>query len=99
MENDAPWKKQFVQPIAMPGMISDEESQYYEFIGALYEGRGEVVEMRSMARKSTRHIVRGLRKNSNFANKQLHVFDDSVGDELDEFLYAKRGKTFKSCRL
>jgi hypothetical protein len=42
MEEHAPWRGLSVDPIEMPGMISDEETQYYEFIGRVYEGRGEL---------------------------------------------------------
>ena len=51
-------------PIAMPGMISEEEARYYEHIGGLYRGHGEAVELGPWLGKSTRHIIRGLDKNS-----------------------------------
>ena len=78
MEDRAPWRNISVNPIVIPGMITDEEAQYYEYIGALYEGHGEAIELGSWLGKSTRHIIRGLHKSSNFANKTLHVFDDFV---------------------
>src|SRR5438132_13551244 len=62
----------------MPGMITDDETKYYEYIGTLYEGHGEAIELGPWLGKSTRHIIRGLRKNVYFANKTLHVFDDFV---------------------
>jgi len=78
MEGQAPWRGLPVKPIAVPGMISHEETQYYEYIGTVYEGRGEVVELGPWLGKSTTHIVRGLEKNRKFDGKQLHVFDDFV---------------------
>jgi hypothetical protein len=78
MDDHAPWMDMTVEPIAMPGMISDEEIRYYEYIGTIYEGRGEVIELGPWLGKSTRHILRGLEKNPKFAGRQLHVFDDFV---------------------
>ena len=78
MEAKAPWLNVPVNPIDMPGTISDEEAQYYEYIGALYEGFGEPIGLGPWLGKSTRHIIRGLRKNPHFANKKLHVFDDFI---------------------
>jgi hypothetical protein len=78
MDDQAPWMDMTVEPIAMPGMISDEEIRYYEYIGTIYDGRGEVIELGPWLGKSTRHILRGLEKNPKFAGRQLHVFDDFV---------------------
>jgi hypothetical protein len=78
MEDSAPWMTERVQPVTMPGMISDEEAQYYEYIGKLYEGQGEVIELGPWLGKSTKYIIRGLIKNQSFAGKTLHVFDDFV---------------------
>ena len=78
MEAEAPWKALPVDPIPMPGMITDEETQYYDYIGTIYEGRGEVVELGPWLGKSTRHILRGLDKNPQFTGRRLHVFDDFV---------------------
>jgi hypothetical protein len=78
MEPEAPWKELPVDPIPMPGMITDEETQYYDYIGAIYEGRGEVIELGPWLGKSTRHILRGLEKNPQFTGRRLHVFDDFV---------------------
>jgi hypothetical protein len=78
MEDDAPWKGCVPRLMDMPGMISDEEIQYYDYIGSLYEGRGEVVELGPWLGRSTRHIIQGLSENRNFIGKKLHVFDDFV---------------------
>ena len=78
MDGNSPWMSVATPPINMPGMITDEEAQYYEYIGTLYEGSGEAIELGPWLGKSTRHIMRGLQKNPNFASKKLYVFDDFV---------------------
>jgi hypothetical protein len=78
MEDHSPWTGWSVDAITMPGMITGEESQYYEYVGGLYQGRGEAIELGPWLGKSTRHIIRGLDKNPHFIGKQLHVFDDFV---------------------
>jgi hypothetical protein len=78
MEDQSPWTDLFVNAIKMPGMITHEETQYYEYIGNLYQGHGEAIELGPWLGKSTRHIIRGLDKNPNFIGKQLYVFDDFV---------------------
>jgi hypothetical protein len=78
MDEKALWVAVPTDTIVMPGMISDEEAQYYDYIGTLYEGSGEAIELGSWLGKSTRHIPRGLRKNPNSASKKLHVFDDFI---------------------
>jgi hypothetical protein len=75
-DHRAPWRKMNVEPINMPGMIIDEEARYYEYLGTLYEGRGAAIELGPWLGKSTRHIVRGLRKTPRF--KRLYVFDDFI---------------------
>jgi hypothetical protein len=77
-EEQAPWKELPLDPVPVPGMITDEETQYYDYIGGIYEGRGELVELGPWLGKSTRHIIRGLEKSPRFAGKSLHVFDDFV---------------------
>jgi hypothetical protein len=62
----------------MPGMISEEEARYYEYIGGLYRGHGEAIELGPRLGTSTRHVIRGLDKNPEFLGRQLHVFDDLV---------------------
>jgi hypothetical protein len=39
-DDKAPWRDVPYDPIRMPGMITDEEARYYEWIGTLYEGLG-----------------------------------------------------------
>ena len=50
MDDHSPSAQLSPKPIEMPGMISDEEAQYYEYIGTIYEGRGEVIELSSSTR-------------------------------------------------
>lgn len=80
MEDPSPWTQQarISDATAIPGMISEEEGQYYEYIGRLYRGLGEAIELGPWLGKSTRHIIRGLDKNPEFLGRQLHVFDDFV---------------------
>ena len=70
MEDRPPWSDLSVDPIAMPGMISEEEARYYEYIGQSYEGRGEVIELGPWLGKSTRHIIRGLERNPNLLTRR-----------------------------
>jgi hypothetical protein len=78
IDDKAPWLENSVEQLTMPGMISDEEAQYYEYIGTLYEGLGAAIELGPWLGKSTRHIIRGLRKSPQFNNKKLFVFDDFI---------------------
>lgn len=80
MEDHSPWTDQArsFDPIAMPGMISEEEARYYEYLGELYLGKGEAIELGPWLGKSTRHIIRGLDRNPKFVPRRLHVFDDFV---------------------
>jgi len=78
MDSGSPWLRASAAAIDVPGMITDEEARYYEYIGTLYEGHGEVIELGPWLGKSTLHILRGLEKNQHFAGRRLHVFDDFV---------------------
>ena len=62
IEDKAPWREIPLEPFAMPGMLQDEEMQYYEYIGRQYEGSGAAIELGPWLGKSTRHILRGLKK-------------------------------------
>ena len=59
-------------------MISHEEAQYYDFIGAFYEGIGRALELGSWLGGSTQYIVRGLTTNPRFSGQRLHVVDDFI---------------------
>jgi hypothetical protein len=73
-----PWQRLPVEPSGIPGMVSDEECQYYEFIGRFFAGVGETVELGPWLGRSTHHILKGLTSNPHFHGKRLHVFDDFV---------------------
>jgi len=68
-------------------MITDEEAQYYCYVGRFYSGQGEVVELGPWLGRSTGYILHGLKDNPNFAGKSLHVFDDFVwrSSWMDEY--------------
>jgi len=72
----APWRTLDCLPDTIPGMITDQECQYYTWIGRFYSGRGDVVELGPWLGKSTRYILRGLKDNPRFTGRKLHVFDD-----------------------
>jgi hypothetical protein len=59
-------------------MITHEEEKYYGYIGTLYQGVGEAIELGPWLGKSTVQIVRGLHRSPNFNGRKLHVFDDFV---------------------
>jgi hypothetical protein len=78
MHERAPWRSLAPLDTNIPGMITWEEMQYYEFIGSWYLGRGEAVELGPWLGKSTTHIMRALQANPNFAGRRLDVFDDFI---------------------
>ena len=78
MSPNAPWRSRAPQKIDTPAMISQEEAQYYDFIGSFYEGIGRVLELGPWLGASTQYIVQGLSKNPHFAGQRLHVVDDFV---------------------
>lgn len=77
-QDDPPWNNLMVEPVEIPGMISEEEWRYYEYLTQFYSGVGEVVEIGPWLGKSTTHIVHGLVRNPAFKSKILHVYDDFV---------------------
>lgn len=88
MDAVAPWQSMVVDPVSTPGMILEEETRYYEYVGGLYEGRGEAIEIGPWLGKSTHHILRGLSRNAKFAKRQLYVFDDFIwrSDWMDQYV-------------
>jgi hypothetical protein len=74
----APWAGALVRDYGVPGMISDEERRYYEWIGAFFTGAGEAVELGPWLGRSTLHIVRGLMASPAFHGRRLAVYDDFV---------------------
>jgi hypothetical protein len=78
MDNRAPWRQTPVANYEIPGMISNEEKEYYSYIGRFYSGKGKVLELGPWLGASTHYINDGLRGNPNFATEKLHVVDDFV---------------------
>lgn len=79
---NASWQGQTVPPCTIPGAISDEEKQYYVYMGRFYSGQGKVIELGPWLGCSTCHIVAGLRTNPRFQDQKLYVFDDFIWRSL-----------------
>ena len=79
LHGDAVWNAVGNPPRhAMPGMISEEETRYYNYIADYYSGAGEAVELGPWLGRSTLYILDGLVRNPNFAGGKLHVVDDFI---------------------
>jgi hypothetical protein len=78
MQKKAPWLLSEIEPYSIPGMISDEEKQYYNYIGQFYSGKGEIVELGPWLGLSTRYIINGLIENHKFTAKKIYVYDDFI---------------------
>jgi hypothetical protein len=78
MGKSPPWSGEILPKCQTPGMVTDEECQYYVYMGRFYTGVGEVVELGPWLGRSTFYIVDGLSKNPHFAGKRLAVYDDFV---------------------
>jgi hypothetical protein len=78
MSPNAPWRSRVLEKIDTPTMISHEEAQYYDFIGAFYDGIGRALELGSWIGGSTQYIVRGHITNPRFSGQRLHVVDDFI---------------------
>ncbi len=78
MQERALWKLCPAKELEMPGMITTEESQYYTYVGRFFSGMGEAVELGPWLGRSTHYILDGLKPNSHFAGRRLHVFDDFI---------------------
>jgi hypothetical protein len=59
-------------------MITDEERQYYVWIGQSFTGSGEAIELGSWLGCSTNYILDGLLASQQLQGRQLHVYDDFV---------------------
>jgi hypothetical protein len=78
LDKRAPWRDIRLPKDGIPGMLSNEECQYYSYLGRFFSGRGEVVELGPWLGRSTFFIVQGLKDNPNLIGKKIHVFDDFV---------------------
>jgi hypothetical protein len=83
----APWWEIALPPSEIPGMITEEERRYYEWIGRWYTGAGAVIELGPWFGRSTTHIVSGLGEPPAFAGHRLQVYDDFVwrSSWMDEY--------------
>lgn len=78
LKDKTPWSNIQVEKLDIPGMINDEERQYYKYIGQFYSGKGKIIELGPWLGNSTHFILKGLEVNPFFENQKLHVFDDFV---------------------
>ncbi|MDH3639399.1 MAG: hypothetical protein OES09_13215 [Gammaproteobacteria bacterium] len=78
LEVNGPWENETLTPSNIPGMLTESDKKYYMYITRYLRGFGEVVEVGPWLGCSTFHILTGLRRNTNFSGKRLHVYDDFV---------------------
>jgi len=78
MRRDSPWRAVPPPRHEVPGMITDEESQYYVWLGSRFLGLGEVVELGPWLGKSTLSILDGLEKSGRFQGRKLRVYEDFI---------------------
>jgi len=57
MNSRAPWSNEPLQTYAVPGMITNEEKRYYQYISQFYRGQGDVIELGPWLGASTRYIA------------------------------------------
>jgi hypothetical protein len=91
LDPNAPWAGSVVRDYGVPGMISDQERRYYEWIGAAYTGAGELIELGPWLGRSTLHIVRGLMASPAFTGRRIVVVDDFVWRSSWMDAYYERG--------
>lgn len=78
LESRTPWADIPRRESGIPGSISEEEKQYYEYIGRFYSGEGAVVELGPWLGCSTWHLLEGLKINPGFQSRSLYVYDDFI---------------------
>lgn len=76
--NNPVWDSLEIKQYSIPGMISDEEKQYYKYIGQFYSGKGEIIELGPWLGLSTHYIIDGLIDNPYFKSKKIYVYDDFI---------------------
>ena len=75
---NSPWLQCRPRSVDIPGMLTQEEIQYYNYVGRSYLGKGSAVELGPWLGLSTHHILAGLSTNPHFDDSKLHVYDDFV---------------------
>ncbi len=72
-----PWSCEKLSPAVqhIPGMLHEDTRRYYKWLGQNYEGWGVVVELGCWFGSSTACLIDGLKTNSSFSGKHMHVFD------------------------
>jgi hypothetical protein len=78
LQQTPPWTGRDLEMTNIPRMISDEEQQYYSYLGRFYSGEGAVLELGPWLGASTLCILAGLISNPRFRGRKLHVYDDFV---------------------
>ena len=77
LEQNEPWNDVAVPDCQTPGMLTDAEKRYYQYITEFVTGEGAVVEVGTWLGMSTFYLASGLKQNSRFDGK-LQCFDDYV---------------------
>ena len=77
LERDEPWGGFPTPQPAAPGMLTEAEKRYYQYIARFVDGSGSVVEVGTWLGMSTFFLAKGLEQNPRF-NGKLHCFDDFV---------------------
>jgi hypothetical protein len=78
MQPNRPWKGVAYPRFDIPGMITDEEIQYYHWLARYYSGDHEVVELGPWLGHSTMHLASALGSTLRRSGKRIHVYDDFV---------------------
>ena len=67
----APWTFERLPSCETPGMITEEETKYYYWLGQFFKGIGEAVELGCWLGRSTFFILGGLQRSPSFRGKKL----------------------------
>jgi hypothetical protein len=78
MQADRPWKGMECPRFDIPGMISNEEIEYYHWVARYYSGEHSVVELGPWLGHSTMHLATALKASLQRPGKRIHVYDDFV---------------------
>lgn len=78
LQQQARWRETDPMPCEIPGMISREEAQYFQYVGQFYSGQGAALELGPWLGRSTFFILAGLSRCEAFKGRKLYVYDDFV---------------------